>query len=102
MRSNAACPDLDRYQQLAAGRLAEADEQSLLAHLEHCEQCAQLLQARGELNGLESVLRQDHARARQAADEPVAGLIERLSKLRPGESPLIHVLRLSRGDGAEQ
>ncbi len=86
MRSVPVCPELADYQQLAAGKLIEADEGALLAHLERCEECARKLEALCEPDALVSLIRQ--ARASQAGTEgrPVARLIARLSRLRPGET----------------
>ena len=41
MPQRVVCPDLAQYQHLAAGTLADADEQALLEHLEHCDGCAE-------------------------------------------------------------
>ncbi|HTU22148.1 MAG TPA: serine/threonine-protein kinase [Gemmataceae bacterium] len=78
------CPDLSRYQLLACGKLAEAEEQPLLAHLERCEACAQKLKAVGGADPLERLL--GRAIGKDAPGAPVARLIERLSKLRPGDT----------------
>jgi serine/threonine protein kinase len=84
-----ACPDLTRYQQLAAGKLAEADEEALLTHLERCAACASKLKALGEPDALVGLLRKAHASGEDALSGPVVRLIERLSKLRPGETSAV-------------
>jgi formylglycine-generating enzyme required for sulfatase activity len=83
----APCPDLTRYQQLAAGKLAEANEEVLLAHLEHCATCASKLKALGDSDALVDLLRKGNAASEDADSGPIARLIERLSKLRPGDTP---------------
>jgi serine/threonine protein kinase/uncharacterized membrane protein/phage FluMu protein Com len=85
----ASCPDLTRYQQLAAGKLAEADEEVLLAHLERCEACGRKLEVLGEPDALVGLLRQGRASGKDTASGPVARLIDRLSKLRPGETSAV-------------
>ncbi len=82
----AACPDLPRYQQLAAGALPQADEEALLAHLERCPACARKLQALGEPDALVSLICQGRASRDEAGGGPVARLITSLSKLRPGDT----------------
>ena len=85
----ATCPDLSRYQQLAAGSLAEADEVALLAHLEHCEACARKLNGLHEPDALASLLRQARTSHNEAEQGRVARLIARLSKLRPGDTSAV-------------
>jgi WD40 repeat protein/serine/threonine protein kinase len=80
------CHDLTRYHQLAAGQLAADDEEALLAHLERCEACAQKLKALGEPDQLARLIRQACASPNEPAAKPIARLVERLSKLRPGET----------------
>jgi WD40 repeat protein/serine/threonine protein kinase len=84
------CPDPARYQELAAGKLADADEEALLNHLEHCEACARKLMAVGESDVLESLIRHAYASPEEAEGGPVGRLVERLSKLRPGETSAVH------------
>jgi hypothetical protein len=70
------CPDLARYQQLAAGKLAGPDAEALLAHLQRCEACARKLQGPGAPEALAGLVRQ--ARASQG---------QRGGKVPPGETP---------------
>ncbi len=85
----AACPDLPRYHELAAGKLAEPDEEALLAHLERCDACGRKLRALAEPDALAGLVRQAQASGEDAASGPVARLIERLSKLRPGDTSAV-------------
>jgi serine/threonine protein kinase/formylglycine-generating enzyme required for sulfatase activity len=69
--------------------LGEADEEGLLAHLERCAACAGKLKALGEPDALVGLLRKAHASGEVAASGPIARLIERLSKLRPGDTSAV-------------
>src|SRR5713226_115945 len=86
MPQAAVCPDLTKYQQMAAGQLADADEEALLKHLERCDPCAQKLNTLAEQDTLVELIRRDQARSDGPGDEVLGRLIERLSKLRPGEA----------------
>jgi hypothetical protein len=77
------CPDLAAYQRLASGLLPEAEQESLLGHLEGCDACAGRLTALPEPVKLAGLIRQAQMGGDRAADTAVQGLIERLSKLRP-------------------
>ncbi len=86
MRQAAVCPDLMQYQQLAADKLADADEEAMLQHLERCEACARKVSTLVERDRLVEFIRRYQARGDGAADEGMGRLIERMSKLRPGET----------------
>src|SRR4051812_3967338 len=86
MAKSSACPDLGHYQRLASGQLPDADQQALLGHLEGCATCAQKLHRLPEPDTLVGLLRQAETLVDQAAEGTVARLVERLSKLRPGEA----------------
>jgi len=75
-----------QYQQLAADHLSDADEESLLGHLERCDLCARKLSTLVERDRLVEFIRRYQARGDGAADEGMGRLIERMSKLRPGET----------------
>jgi WD40 repeat protein len=80
------CPEVSQYQRLAAGQLADADKEALLAHLEGCDGCARRIAALPETDPLASLLR--HADTLdEASGQTIARLVERLSKLRPAEPP---------------
>ncbi len=84
MPQRVVCPDLAQYQHLAAGTLADADEQALLEHLEHCDGCAQKLNTLPEPDTLVELIRMERARGDGPAEEVIARLVKLLSKLRPG------------------
>jgi WD40 repeat protein/serine/threonine protein kinase len=81
-----ACPDLAQYRQLAVGHLADADEEALLEHLEHCDACARRLETLIEHDTLVDLVRRGLTPADAAADGVTARLVKRLSELRPGEA----------------
>ncbi len=87
----AACPDLSQYQRLAADQLPDAEAESLLAHLQGCEACAQKLSSLPEPDTLASLLRQAPTLTDAAAGRAVARLVEALSKLRPDVAPVAKV-----------
>ena len=66
------CPDLTRYRQLAAGNLADADEEALLEHLEHCDPCAQKVSTLAERDTLVELIRREQCRATERPTEPLA------------------------------
>ncbi len=84
------CPDPSHYQRLATGELPHADREALLAHLEHCDVCARKLETRPEPDTLACMLRQAETVVDPVAARTVSRLVERLSKLRPGESSAEH------------
>ncbi len=81
----AGCPDLASYQHLAAGQLADADAEALLKHLENCEGCARKLNTLPEQETLVGLIRQARPLVDQAPGGVLARLVERLSKLHPGD-----------------
>jgi hypothetical protein len=85
----ATCPNLAQYQRLSSGLLPEAELQELLGHLEGCDACASRLTQLPEPEKLVGLIRQAQARGDRDSDTAVQGLIERLSKLRPGQSPAL-------------
>jgi WD40 repeat protein len=87
MPQRAVCPDVTQYQQLAAGSLADADEEALLEHLERCAPCAQKLNTIAEPDTLVELIRRARARGDRAANDALAHLVQRLSKLRPSVAP---------------
>jgi serine/threonine protein kinase/Leucine-rich repeat (LRR) protein len=86
MSQAAVCPDWTEYLLLAAGKLADADEEELLLHLERCDLCAQRLSTLAEKETLAELVQQNQAKGIGAADAVVVRLIERLSKLRPDDA----------------
>src|SRR6266699_3758898 len=86
MAQPVVCPDLAQYQQLAAGTLADADEEALLEHLEHCDRCAQKVNTLAEQDSLVELIRRQQVQSDQTTDNVVGRLVERLSTLRPGET----------------
>jgi WD40 repeat protein len=77
------CPELIQYQQLAAGALAGADEDTLLEHLERCDPCARKLHTLAEPDMLVELIRKARARSDRADDKVLGRQVERLSKLCP-------------------
>jgi predicted Ser/Thr protein kinase len=84
----AGCPDFSKYQQLAAAKLEDVDEEVLLEHLENCEACAQNLGTLAEPDTLVVLIRQAQTRVDRVPEGILSRLVERLSKLRPGEAPV--------------
>jgi hypothetical protein len=87
MALSAACPNLAQYQQLAAGRLPEAEQEALLDHLEHCAHCAHQLHTLPEQDTVVSLIRHAQTLGDRGSEKIIAGLVERLSKLRPAHPP---------------
>ncbi|HZZ78224.1 MAG TPA: family 16 glycoside hydrolase [Gemmataceae bacterium] len=77
------CPKPDQYQQLMSGSLPDGDKESLLAHLEGCDACAQQIHSLPEPDTLVGLLRQSDTLSEEASRKAIAGLVDRLSKLRP-------------------
>ena len=86
MSEAAVCPDLTQYLLLAEGKLADADDEELLLHLERCDLCAQRLSTLAEKATLAELIQQNQAKENGAADAVVVRLVERLSKLRPNDA----------------
>jgi len=82
-----ACPNLNQYQQLACGQLPDVEKEALLSHLENCDACAQKLKTLPEPDTLVGILRQADTVDEEATRKAIAGLVERLSKLRPEQVP---------------
>jgi anti-sigma factor RsiW len=72
MPQPAVCPDLTEYKRLAAGELADADEEALLAHLEDCDPCAQKLNTLAERDTLVALLRRNERRSGQPRGRALA------------------------------
>src|SRR5438552_3543720 len=89
MPKNTSCPDLSRYQQLASGQLDEGDRDSLLEHLEGCNACAQKLNTVAEPDTLVEMIRKAEAPGGVASEGIIARLVDRLSKLRPGDASAV-------------
>jgi len=81
-----ACPDVDRYRQLAFDQSAPEEKQLLLEHLEGCDACAQQYEALPNQDMLVDLLRQARTPAEDANEEQVARLVERLSKMGADET----------------
>jgi predicted Ser/Thr protein kinase len=86
MPQAAGCFDLTKYQELAAGQLADADEEILLRHLERCDDCARKLATLGEPDTLVGLIRQAQTLVDHAPEGTLGRLIGRLSKLRPDQA----------------
>ena len=87
-KTDKACPNLNQYQQLASGQLSEIEAESLLSHLENCDACAQKVKTLPEPDTLVGMLRQADTVGEEANKKAIAGLVERLSKLRPERVPV--------------
>ena len=76
MAEVSACPDVARYQQLAAGQLPPDAKESLLRHLEGCDACAKRVDAFSDNDTLvELIRRASLSRAALSADSPVATMM---------------------------
>src|SRR5437868_2503476 len=82
-----ACPNLDQYQQLASGGLSDVEKESLLSHLENCDACAHKMKMLPEPDTLVGMLRLADTVGQETNQNAIAGLVERLSKLRPEQAP---------------
>jgi serine/threonine protein kinase len=83
MAKSTDCPGLERYQRLACGELGGGERDELLRHLEHCDRCAQKLQALPEPDTLAGLIRQARTLGGHAPEEAIARLVERLGRPRP-------------------
>jgi serine/threonine protein kinase/WD40 repeat protein len=86
MSRPSACPDVTRYEGLASGNLLDDEKEALLTHLEGCDVCAHKLAALPDLDALVRLAR-PAVPPDEASAGTVAGLVERLSRLRPGPTP---------------
>jgi WD40 repeat protein len=87
MPSTAACPQIERYQALAAGQMSEADKETLLTHLEGCPRCAERLGSLAHEDTLLELLRQTETLNDHLPRETIQRLIERVRNLGPGVRP---------------
>jgi hypothetical protein len=87
MRNAVTCPELSQYQRLASGQLSEVEREGLLGHLQGCDACATRLNALPEQDTLVGLIRKGQTLGGDDSGEVVARLVERLSKLRPGDVP---------------
>ena len=74
--TESACPNLNQYQQLASGQLAEIEAEWLLSHLENCAACAQTMKTLPEPDTLVGMLRQADTVAQETNKKEIAGLVE--------------------------
>jgi hypothetical protein len=77
------CPDLARYQSLAAGLLSSGENETLLSHLAGCDSCVQRLEGLWQKDTLVELIRQAQTEGDPPDAETVARLVEQLRKLRP-------------------
>jgi hypothetical protein len=83
-----ACPDASQYERLISHGLPDAETEALLVHLEGCDACAQQLGTLLERDTLASLIRQARTLEDETSEETIAGLVQRLSQLRPeGPAP---------------
>ena len=78
-----ACPDVSQFEQLASGALPEAQKEDLLHHIEGCDSCAQKLSTLHVEDTLSDLVRQAQHFEEPGAQETIARLVERLTRLRP-------------------
>src|SRR5947209_20311730 len=83
-----ACPNLAQYQKLAAGEVSEIETEALLSHLERCDVCARKMKTLPEPDTLAGMLRQADTVGEESTRNAIAGLVARLSKLRPDQVPV--------------
>lgn len=81
MRSK-SCPDVGRYQRLAAGSLPGAEKQALLDHLKSCAECTQKLNALPEKDTLAGLVRQAPTLDAKAVREAMARPVKRITEAR--------------------
>jgi len=98
MATHTACPTLAEYQRLAAGQLADAERETLLEHLEGCDTCAQKFSMAPGPDKLLNLIHGARDVPAEASEEAMARLIDRLSKLRPGETSAEAVQTLAPGE----
>lgn len=84
MPAQTVCPRPEQYEELTSGRLAPADSELLLLHIEECEHCSSTVGALLQRDKVLQALRQSASPSDDGSEEELAGLIDRLAKMGPG------------------
>lgn len=78
-----ACPEITKFQRLAAGQMPPPEDETLLAHLEVCDGCATLVEGLLENDTLLELIRQGGGRKQEPENESLAQVLQRMRNQMP-------------------